>query len=123
MQNLSGESETPPDITQFQQYLEANFDFANMVALNYMCECLKSVVLAVALLERRVSSVEEACELANLEQAFQFDKWGKVEWYHDVNEQELTSRVSAALLFIYLSKSSKYLIAREATSLDQARFV
>ena len=70
-------------------------------------------MLAVALLERRVESVEEACALANLEQSFQFDKWGKVEWYHDINEQELMSRVSAGLLFIYLSSSSKYLTVNE----------
>ena len=61
---------------KFRSYLERNFDFKTLVAFNYMCECLKSVILAVALLERRVTSVEEACALANLEQSFQFDRWG-----------------------------------------------
>ena len=107
---------------EFEAYLHKNFDLNTMIAFNYMCECLKSVILAVALLERRVESVEEACELANLEQAFQFEKWGKVEWYHDINEQELRSRVSAGLLFVYLSNSSKYLVVRN-THVDAASFV
>ena len=101
-------------IHKFRAYLERNFDFKTLIAFNYMCECLKSVMLAVALLERRLQSVDEACLLANLEQSFQFDKWGKVEWYHDINEQELVSRVSAGLLFVYLSSSSKFLIVNSS---------
>lgn len=97
----------------FEQYLNKNFDLNTLIAFNYMCECLKSVILSVALLERKVESVEEACSLANLEQAFQFEQWGKVEWYHDINEHELKARVSASLLFIYLSNSSKYLVVKK----------
>ena len=94
--------------SQFDKFLADSFDLNALIAFNYMCECLKSVILSVALLERRLSSVEEACALAMLEQSHQYDQWGKVEWYHDVNEQEMRSRVSAALLFIYLSNSAKY---------------
>lgn len=101
-----------PGSNSFAQYLSKNFDLNTLIAFNYMCECLKSVILSVALLERRVESVEEVCSLANLEQAFQFEQWGKVEWYHDINEQELKARVSASLLFIYLSNSSKYLVVK-----------
>jgi ATP synthase F1 complex assembly factor 2 len=101
-------------IHKFRSYLERNFDFRTLIAFNYMCECLKSVMLAVAVLERRIQSVDEACSLANLEQSFQFDKWGKVEWYHDINEQELMGRVSAGLLFVYLSSSSKFLIVNSS---------
>lgn len=94
----------------FSSYLINNFDLNTLIAFNYISECLKSVILTVALLERKISTVEEACALSILEQAFQSNKWGKVEWHHDINENETLARVSAALLVIYLSNSSKYLI-------------
>jgi ATP synthase mitochondrial F1 complex assembly factor 2 len=100
----------------FDKYLRTCFDFNSLVAFNYMCECLKSVIIPVALLERHISSVEEAVSLACLEQLHQYDQWGKVEWYHDINENELRSRVSASLLFIYLSDASKYLFVHESKS-------
>ncbi len=98
----------------FVRFLDTKFELHTLMAFNFMCESLKSVVLSVALLERRVAGgVDEACALANLEQAFQYDKWGKVEWYHEVNDQELRARVSAALLFVYLSSKSKYLVVKQ----------
>ncbi|RNA05527.1 ATP synthase mitochondrial F1 complex assembly factor 2 [Brachionus plicatilis] len=101
-----------PDMNSFVKYLNKNFDLNTMIAFNYIAECLKSVILTVALLERKIESVEEACDLAVLEQQHQYDQWGKVEWYHDINEAELRSRVSAAVLFIYLSNNSKYLVKK-----------
>jgi ATP synthase F1 complex assembly factor 2 len=102
----------------FLKYLDQNFDLNTLIALNYMCECLKSVILSVALLERAIDNVDETCKLANLEQLFQNEKWGKVEWYHDINEQEIKSRVSAALIFIYLSNKSKYLIVKNSKQIE-----
>lgn len=96
----------------FTKYLDLNFNLNTLVAFNFIAECLKSVILTSALLERQVTSVEEACSLAMLEQQHQYDQWGKVEWYHDVNECESRSRVSSGLLFIYLSNCSKYLVEK-----------
>jgi ATP synthase F1 complex assembly factor 2 len=98
------------EANSFTSYLERNFNTNTLVAFTFIAECLKSVILTVALLERHVFTVEETCSLANLEQQHQYDQWGKVEWYHDVNEAESKGRVSSGLLFIYLSNSSKYLI-------------
>jgi ATP synthase F1 complex assembly factor 2 len=106
----------------FLKYLDQNFDLNTIIALNYMCECLKSVILSVALLERAIENVSETCELANLEQLFQNEKWGKVEWYHDINEQEVKSRVSSALIFIYLSNKSKYLIVKNSKQIQSELF-
>lgn len=100
------------NMNSFVKYLNKNFDLNTLIAFNYITECLKSVILTVALLERKIESVEEACNLAVLEQQHQYDQWGKVEWYHDINEVELRSRVSAAVLFIYLSNNSKYLVKK-----------
>lgn len=101
------------DTRVFKEYLESNFGMNSLVAFNYISECLKSVILTVALLERFVGGVDEACKLACLEQEHQYEQWGKVEWFHDINEQELRARVSAALMFIYLSHDSKYYLIKE----------
>ncbi len=98
--------------SSFNKYLDKNFNLSSLIAFNYIAECLKSIILTVALLERYISTVEEACKLSGLEQEHQYDQWGKVEWYHDVNEQELKARVSAALLLIYLSRDSKYYLIK-----------
>ncbi|CAF0890082.1 unnamed protein product [Brachionus calyciflorus] len=108
-----------PDMNSFTKYLDKNFDLNTLIAFNYITECLKSTILTVALLERKIQSVEEACNLAVLEQQHQYDQWGKVEWYHDINEAELRSRVSAAVLFIYLSNSSKYLVKKNLSYANQ----
>jgi ATP synthase F1 complex assembly factor 2 len=106
-------------MSSFDKYLERNFSLSTLIAFNYLVECLKSVILTVALLERRVESVDECVRLSLLEQIHQYDQWGKVEWHHDVNEEEIKARVSAALLFIYLSNDSKYLIKRSVKQLDR----
>lgn len=100
----------------FHHYLSRDFGLSSLMAFNYMAECLKSTIITVALLERYIPTVEEACRLAMLEQEHQYAQWGKVEWYHDVNEQELRARVSAALLFIYLSHDSKYYLIKANNS-------
>lgn len=73
--------------TSFNKYLDRNFTLNTLIAFNYMIECLKSVILGVALLERRISSVDECLNLTLLEHSHQYEQWGKVEWYHDINEQ------------------------------------
>ena len=99
-----------PMANSFTDYLTRNFNLNTLIAFTFIAECLKSVILTVALLERHVLTVEDACNLSMLEQQHQYEQWGKVEWYHDVNETESKARVSAGLLFIYLSNSSKYLV-------------
>ncbi len=64
--------------TSFKKYLEDNFDLNSLIAFNYISESLKSVVITVALLERFIPSVDEACLLTNIEQESQYDKWGSV---------------------------------------------
>ncbi len=63
--------------SSFEQFLNKNFDLNSLIALNYISESLKSVLITIALLERFIPSVEEACVLTNLEQMHQYDQWGK----------------------------------------------
>ena len=58
-------------------------------------ECLKSLSLALALCECEIE-VERAVYLSRLEQAYQVNSWGSVEWYHDIEVQETQARVAAA---------------------------
>lgn len=66
----------PNSTNSFEKYLNSNFDLNSLIAFNYISESLKSVILTVALLERFVPSVDEACVLTNLEQFHQYDQWG-----------------------------------------------
>jgi chaperone required for assembly of F1-ATPase len=94
----------------FSRYLNNSYDFDSLIALNYMAESLKSVILAIALTERQIEGgVNEACYLSQLETIHQYEQWGKVEWHHDINESELKSRVSAALICCLLNNSKKSL--------------
>lgn len=83
-----------------ENYLN-NFNLNALIALNFMCETLKSLIVSIALVERHIDDVNVACELALLEQMHQTSKWGKVEWHHNFEEVETKTRVAASLLFIY----------------------
>ncbi|PAA94538.1 hypothetical protein BOX15_Mlig007483g1, partial [Macrostomum lignano] len=70
--------------------------------VRFAAESLKSCLLAVCLLDRRLP-VSEACSLSRLESQFQADKWGQVEWHHGVDATELECRVSAGTLMALVS--------------------
>ena len=57
----------------------------------------------------RFVTVEQAVKLSRLEEEFQINHWGRVEWSHDLNQQDLQARLAAAVLFIHLN-TSEYLI-------------
>jgi ATP synthase F1 complex assembly factor 2 len=95
-------------ITQTTDTLERylnSFDLNSLIAINFICENFKSVILSLALINRKINDIEGACDLALLETHFQTNKWGKVEWHHDFEEVEIKSRVSAALVFIYFNSN------------------
>ena len=73
-----------------------------LVGISYMTRNLKSFVLTTTLTERFLS-VEKAVELARLETRHQTEKWSKVEWEHDIDEQCTNARVAAGTLFYHLS--------------------
>lgn len=71
----------------------------SFVGVQQLVDCLKSLSLALALCECELD-VERAVYLSRLEQAFQVDHWGSVEWYHDIDRQETQARAAAATLFV-----------------------
>lgn len=71
----------------------------------YAVDTLKSAILMLSCMERFIL-VPKAVHLARLEEEFQLGRWGRVEWAHDLNQEDLHSRLSAAVLFVYLNSSN-----------------
>ena len=88
-------------------------------------DAIKSIILMCAAVDK-VISVEKAVSLARLELEvqvkvhfnllslliyctlvfnFQTEKWGNVEWAHDLELHDTTSRLAAATLFVQLGSS------------------
>lgn len=83
------------------QHLKSFNDWA-LVGYQQVVECLKSVILAAALIDREIQ-VEQAIKLSRLEQEYQISKWGNIEWAHDVELLDLQARVAAATVFLHIN--------------------
>ncbi|KAL3995497.1 ATP12 chaperone family protein [Acanthocheilonema viteae] len=79
----------------------SDYSFLQLLGLQYATESLKSLLLTLATISSHLH-VDEAVELAVLEQKYQSDIWGKVEWAHDIEREELISRLSAGVLLVHL---------------------
>ncbi|XP_053959959.1 ATP synthase mitochondrial F1 complex assembly factor 2 [Anastrepha ludens] len=73
----------------------------------FAVDTLKSVLLAFAAIDQRIS-VEKAVALSRLEEEYQSKFWGRVEWAHDLSQQELQARLAAAVLFVHLNRSEHF---------------
>lgn len=71
----------------------------------FAIEALKSVILGMTCAERHIS-VEKAVLLSRLEEEYQSGKWGRIEWAHELNQQDSQARVAAGILFIHANSSS-----------------
>ncbi|XP_004930951.1 ATP synthase mitochondrial F1 complex assembly factor 2 isoform X1 [Bombyx mori] len=102
-QELANSIQPPPVFTETRAVLARHFlsyDFAALTAINFGVEALKSPILMLACMERRVVP-EEAVLLARLEEEYQLERWGRVPWAHGLSQADLTARVSAALLLVH----------------------
>jgi len=70
-----------------------------------LAECLKSLILTLALLDRQIS-VEMAVSLSRLELEYQTCIWGNVEWAHTIELMMTQAKVAAALLFVITNSES-----------------
>lgn len=85
-------------INKLETHLLTYGDWA-LFGFNYGTEVVKSLIIMIGLVDKYLS-VEEAVDLSRLEQDFQIQQWGNVEWYHDIDRYELRARVAAAALFV-----------------------
>lgn len=66
----------------------------------YAVDTLKSVILSLACVDRFLD-VKKAVLLSRLEEEYQLGHWGRVEWAHDLSQQDLQARLAAVVLFIH----------------------
>ncbi|XP_018321954.1 ATP synthase mitochondrial F1 complex assembly factor 2 [Agrilus planipennis] len=82
-----------------------SYDFPAVHGFVYAADTVKSIILTIACVEKYLTP-EKGVLLSRLEEEFQLGKWGRVEWAHDLNQQDLQARFSAAILLITFSSSS-----------------
>ncbi|XP_076459487.1 ATP synthase mitochondrial F1 complex assembly factor 2-like [Babylonia areolata] len=95
---------TIPHVTKeskdiIRRHLLSYSDWA-LFGYEYAVDNVRSLLLVMALMDRHIT-VEKAVELATLENLFQAQRWGSIEWLHDVDKYELQSRLAAATLFVH----------------------
>uniref|UniRef100_A0A0K0DI35 ATP synthase mitochondrial F1 complex assembly factor 2 n=1 Tax=Angiostrongylus cantonensis TaxID=6313 RepID=A0A0K0DI35_ANGCA len=76
-----------------------------LIGMQYAVESLKSVLLPYSVVTFQLGA-EEAVHCATLEQRTQAETWGSVEWAHGVEQEDLTSRLAAAALFVYFTSNN-----------------
>lgn len=95
-----------PDETKetFHQHLQS-YNFWALTGLEYVITQLKSVILSFGMIDRYLT-VEQAVLLSRLEEEYQIQRWGNVEWAHDYDMFELQARTAAGALFVQLASES-----------------
>ncbi|CAD5124207.1 DgyrCDS12506 [Dimorphilus gyrociliatus] len=89
----------------FTQHLNSYNELA-LFGFQQVIETLKSFILALSLVDKKIS-VETAVSLSRLEQDYQTQKWGNVEWFHNVETYTSEAKLAAAALFVYLTTNSE----------------
>ncbi|XP_028562201.2 ATP synthase mitochondrial F1 complex assembly factor 2 [Podarcis muralis] len=79
----------------------ASYNSWALQGIEYMITQLKSLVLSMSLLDKHLT-VEQAVLLSRLEEEYQIQHWGNIEWAHDYDMYELRARTAAAALFVQL---------------------
>lgn len=83
----------------------ASYNMWALQGIEFVVAQLKSMMLTLGLIDLRLT-VEQAVLLSRLEEEYQIQKWGNVEWAHDYELQELRARTAAGALFIHLCSES-----------------
>lgn len=81
----------------------------------YGVDTLKSVVLTLACTEKFITP-EKAVLLARLEEEYQTGRWGRVEWAHDLSQQDLQARLSAVVLVVYFNSQTSSTQSKNVSS-------
>lgn len=81
-----------------------SYNYRAINGFSFGVDSIKSLILTTALVDRRLT-VDEAVKLSRLELETQTERWGNVEWAHDLELFDTTARVAAATMFVHLSSS------------------
>ncbi|XP_045382847.1 ATP synthase mitochondrial F1 complex assembly factor 2 isoform X3 [Lemur catta] len=83
----------------------ASYNMWALQGIEFIVTQLKSMVLTLGLIDLHLT-VEQAVLLSRLEEEYQIQKWGNIEWAHDYELQELRARTAAGALFVHLCSES-----------------
>ncbi|XP_005183484.2 ATP synthase mitochondrial F1 complex assembly factor 2 [Musca domestica] len=102
---------TPPTVSsedkmKISKYLLSHSEDV-LYGFVFAVDTLKSIILAFAAIDQRIA-VDKAVTLARLEEEYQLKFWGRVEWAHDLSQQELQARLAASVLFAHLNRSEYF---------------
>lgn len=84
---------------QIAKHLKS-YELPALHGIQFAVETLKSVILAFACIDRYMTP-EQAVLLSRLEEEYQVGHWGRVEWAHDMTQQDLQSRLAAAVFHVH----------------------
>lgn len=101
---------SPETKMNLSRYLNS-YDLASLHGFVYAVDTIKSLLLTTACV-KQLLNVEQAVLLSRLEQEFQLGHWERIEWAHDLEQQELSAKLAAAVFFIYCNTSS-YLVKKK----------
>lgn len=79
-----------------------SYNDAAMQGFMYATDTLKSLVLTLACVDKRIS-VEKAVALTRLEEEFQLKFWERIEWAHELAQHDTQARLAASILFIHFN--------------------
>uniref|UniRef100_A0A670XVZ8 ATP synthase mitochondrial F1 complex assembly factor 2 n=1 Tax=Pseudonaja textilis TaxID=8673 RepID=A0A670XVZ8_PSETE len=79
----------------------ASYNSWALQGIEYLITQLKSLILSMSLVDKHLT-VEQAVLLSRLEEEYQIQHWGNVEWAHDYERYDLRARTAAATLFVLL---------------------
>nr|XP_042709018.1 ATP synthase mitochondrial F1 complex assembly factor 2 isoform X2 [Chrysemys picta bellii] len=83
----------------------ASYNTWALQGIEYVIAQLKSLILSMGVIDRHIP-VEKAVLLSRLEEEYQIQRWGNVEWAHDYDLYELRARTAAGTLFAHLCSES-----------------
>lgn len=83
----------------------ASYNMWALQGIEFVVTQLKSMVLTLGLIDLYLT-VERAVLLSRLEEEYQMQKWGSIEWAHDYELRELRARTAAGALFVHLCSES-----------------
>ncbi|KAG5683267.1 hypothetical protein PVAND_012557 [Polypedilum vanderplanki] len=96
---------------QIGSYLRSH-KLETLHGFQFAVDTLKSVILAFACIDRFLLP-DRAVLLSRLEEEFQLGHWGRVEWAHDLSQQDLQARLAAAVFFIHCNSFSHFVKTKE----------
>lgn len=97
----------PPNAKmQIANYLKSH-SLTSLHGYQFAVETIKSVILAFACIDRKITP-EQAVLLSRLEEEYQLGHWGRVEWAHDLCQQDLQARFAAAVFHIHCNSFSHF---------------